>query len=100
MGLEASTYLSGLVSTNPVSGDSQQQGDDHLRLIKSVLKATFPGAGGQGFASAITASEVELNYCDGVTSPIQTQLNAIKATAEKVEVPAGSIVSSSRQRPQ
>ena len=42
MGLEAATYIDDFVVTNPVAGDNVSQGDDHLRLLKSVLKATFP----------------------------------------------------------
>jgi microcystin-dependent protein len=43
MGLEAATYLASLVTTNPVgSTDAKSQGDDHLRLIKSTLKNSFP----------------------------------------------------------
>lgn len=44
MGLETGTYISDLDGTNPVSGDGIAQGDDHLRLIKTVLKSTFPNA--------------------------------------------------------
>lgn len=44
MGLEAATYIQDLVVTNPSGGDQKAQGDDHIRLIKSVLKNTFPGA--------------------------------------------------------
>lgn len=43
MGLEAATYIDDLVITNPVAGDNVSQGDDHLRLIKNVVKATLPG---------------------------------------------------------
>lgn len=44
MGLEAATYLNDLVSSNPIgASDTKSFGDDHLRLIKAVLKATFPG---------------------------------------------------------
>jgi hypothetical protein len=42
MGLESATYLNGLVDTNPGATDNVSQGDDHLRLIKSVLKNSFP----------------------------------------------------------
>lgn len=42
MGLEAGTFVNDLTVTNPAGGDGKSQGDDHLRLIKSVLKATFP----------------------------------------------------------
>jgi len=44
MALESATYISGLVDTNPSGSDSISQGDDHLRLIKSVLKSTLPNA--------------------------------------------------------
>lgn len=47
MGLEVASFVSGLNALNPVGGtDPKSQGDDHLRLIKSVLLATFPGAVG------------------------------------------------------
>ena len=44
MGLETGTYVSDLVTANPPTTDSKQQGDDHIRLLKSVLQATFPNA--------------------------------------------------------
>lgn len=44
MGLEAGTYVSDLNSSNPQSTDQRKQGDDHIRLIKALLKATFPNA--------------------------------------------------------
>jgi len=46
MGLETGTYVEDLVATNPVGTDAKSAGDDHFRLIKSVLKATFPGMSG------------------------------------------------------
>lgn len=44
MGLEAGTFVNDLVITNPPGTDPILQGDDHLRLIKSVLKTTLPNA--------------------------------------------------------
>jgi hypothetical protein len=44
MALESATYVDGLVITNPTGSDSISQGDDHIRLIKKVLKNTFPDA--------------------------------------------------------
>lgn len=41
MALETGNYIGDLVSTNPASGDGKAQGDDHIRLIKKVLKNTF-----------------------------------------------------------
>ena len=59
MGLETGDYISELVDTNPVVGDPVGQGDDHLRLIKKVLKTQFSGLAG---TTAIASSEAELNY--------------------------------------
>jgi hypothetical protein len=84
MSLESATTIAGLVATNPASGDAVSQGDDHLRLLKAVLKAQFPGAAAGGFAIPITATEAELNYVHGVKSAIQTQLNGA--------VPIGTVV--------
>ena len=45
MGLETFGFINDLVSTNPVGAtDTKAQGDDHLRGIKSTLKANFPNA--------------------------------------------------------
>lgn len=71
MALETATYISDLVSSNPTSSDGLSQGDDHLRLLKSTLKATFPNISG-----VVTPTQAELNYVDGVTSPLQSQIDA------------------------
>ena len=44
MALESASFISGLVSANPPGTDAISQGDDHLRLIKTVLKASLPNA--------------------------------------------------------
>ena len=74
--LTGTKYIDDLVATNPAAGDNVSEGDDHIRGIKNVLKTTFPSIDG-----AITATDTELNYVDGVTSNVQTQLNAKFATA-------------------
>lgn len=71
MALETGTYISDLNASNPASSDPKSQGDDHLRLIKSTVKTTFPNISG-----AVTPTHTELNYVAGVTSAIQTQINA------------------------
>ncbi len=71
MGLESGTEISDLVSTNPTTTDKRRQGDDHLRLIKNVLKTTFPNING-----VTTPTLAEFNFLLGVTSLIQTQLDA------------------------
>lgn len=76
MALETGTYISDLVVANPTASDPKSQGDDHLRLIKSTLKTTFANVTG-----AVTPTHVEFNYMVGVTSAVQTQLNAKGAIA-------------------
>lgn len=60
MGLETATYINGLVDTNPSASDNANQGDNHLRLIKSTLKATFPNITG-----AVTVTHSDLNTVTG-----------------------------------
>jgi hypothetical protein len=80
MGLESATYINGLVDTNPTASDNANQGDNHLRLIKSVLKATFPNING-----AVTATPAQLNtaylpLAGGTVSGAVTVTGAITAT--------------------
>lgn len=86
MALESATYISDLVSTNPTTSDPLAQGDDHIRLIKATVKATFPNVSG-----AVTPTHTELNYVDGVTSSIQTQLDAKSVNGTSAVHTAGSL---------
>ena len=76
MGLETGTYISELVSANPTATDPISQGDDHLRLIKVVLKNQFSGLSG---TTAVTSSGAELNILDGVTATY-AELNYLDIT--------------------
>jgi len=64
MAKETATYISQLVATNPVASDSVSVGDDHLRMLKTVLKTQFSGLSG---TTAVTATEAEMNYLDIAT---------------------------------
>jgi len=64
MGLETASYISQLVDTNPVVGDPVGEGDDHLRLIKTVLQTQFPNL----TAGAVNTTQTEMNLLDGVTA--------------------------------
>jgi len=76
MAKETATYISQLVATNPVASDSVSVGDDHLRMLKTVLKTQFSGLSG---TTAISSSEAELNILDGVTATA-TELNYLDLT--------------------
>lgn len=75
MTVESASYINQLDNTLPLSADKKSEGDNHLRLVKTVLKTQFPNFG----TAAMTATTTELNYVVGVTSGIQVQINA-KAT--------------------
>lgn len=42
MTVESTTTIDGLVADSPTSFDKKSEGDDHIRLLKAVLKASFP----------------------------------------------------------
>ena len=67
MPLETGDFISDLVETNPPGTDNVSQGDDHVRLIKHVLKTTFPNIDG-----AVTATDEELNSAGKSLMPIVT----------------------------
>lgn len=80
MTIETATYISQLDATYPASGDAKSEGDNHLRLIKSAVKATWPNL----TATPVTTTSAELNYVTGVTSSIQGQINSKAALASPV----------------
>ena len=63
MALESSTFINGLVVTNPTSSDNISDGDNHIRLLKSTIKATFPNVTGavSGTHTAINSAVTEAN---------------------------------------
>jgi hypothetical protein len=77
MALETFNYIDSLNTANPTATDNVSEGDDHIRGIKTTLKNTFPNVN-----AAVSPTDEELNYVDGVTSAIQTQLDAKISTAD------------------
>jgi hypothetical protein len=55
-GLETGTYISDLVTTNPTGSDNYATADDHLRLLKTTIKNTFPNIN-----NAVTKTDEQLN---------------------------------------
>ena len=56
MALESGTYIDSLNVSNPAATDALAQADDHLRLLKSTIKSTFPNVAG-----AITGTHTAIN---------------------------------------
>lgn len=65
MALESGTYINSLNAVNPAATDGIAQADDHMRLIKSTVKASFPGVTG-----AVSSTHTELNALDGFTGTV------------------------------
>jgi hypothetical protein len=78
MGLETGTYIDSLVVANPAATDALSQADEHLRLLKSTIKATFPNVD-----AAVTATPTDLNtktalVSDGTDVTFNTGVTADK----------------------
>lgn len=67
MGLEAVSFIADFVETNPAVGDQRHEGDDHIRRIKSALKATFPGMGGRSWRTQVKGSGYTVVVGDNMT---------------------------------
>ena len=97
MSVESASYINQLDSTRPTSSDLKSEGDNHLRLLKSTIQTTFPNITG-----AVTPTQTELNRIVGVTSAIQTQLDAKAPLASPVltgtpTVPTAATVTTNTQ---
>lgn len=65
MPLETATYISDLEPSNPAGTDQLAQGDDHIRMLKAVLQATFPNITGP-----VTVDQDTLNATTGAIVPV------------------------------
>jgi len=94
MPVETGTTIEDMDDSWPLSGDATSQGDDHLRLIKSVLKTQFPGINGDGFSIPLVVNEYELNYVAGATKNIPAAITALEAgvvsTGAVLSAPVGT----------
>ena len=77
MTVETATSISMLSATLPLATGPISEGDDHLRLIKSVLQDQFTSLG----TSAVTATATELNLIDGYTGTT-AELNTLDVTTQ------------------
>jgi microcystin-dependent protein len=56
MPIESASYVNQLNSAYPAATDGVKEGDDHIRLVKKVLKDTFPN-----LDAAVTKTAADLN---------------------------------------
>jgi hypothetical protein len=86
MALESATTINQLVATNPTLTDPKAQGDDHLRLIKSTLKNTFPNITG-----VVTVTQDQLNVLTDPTVLLKPGMIMLWGGAI-VNIPAGWVL--------
>lgn len=92
MGLETGTYLNDLNVANPVgASDLLAQGDDHIRLVKSTLKNTFPNMGGAAWRVQSKGSNYTLAATDNM-SVIRGTASITLATEAAATIGNGFIV--------
>lgn len=103
MALESGSYIGDLNVANPSGTDPKSQGDDHIRLLKTAARNSFPGfsgvvAGtgtesGSGSAYVVALSPAPASYTAGMmvvfkavhanAGPATLQVNALAAKALK-----------------
>jgi hypothetical protein len=87
MALESAGFISALNSANPTASDGLSQGDDHIRLLKATLLATFPNF----TAAALTSTQAQLDGAVGLAGrfPVVTaDIAASAVTAAKIATDA------------
>lgn len=84
MSLESASFIADLVSTNPLGTDKRKLGDDHLRLIKAVLQATFPNASTAFWFPCISAKSADFSITandDNTTFLVDTTAGNVTISA-------------------
>ena len=76
MAVDPAIYIGTLDANLPLGSEAASELDNNFRHIKGVLKTNLPNITG-----VMSASHTELNYVAGVTSAIQTQIDAKGAIA-------------------
>ena len=76
MTVESATYISGLNATLPTGADAKAEGDDHIRLLKSTILASFPGITG-----AMTGTHTQLNKLVSTFSIASASAGAVTVDA-------------------
>jgi hypothetical protein len=79
MAAESAGYIHQLNKDAPQGGESISEGDDHLRVIKTAIRGTFPEVKG-----AVTSSHTDLNAVSGLitdVADVKAEVDALDKTA-------------------
>lgn len=100
MALETGTYISDLVATNPAGTDAKSTLDDHIKLIKATLLATFANITGAVTPTHTTLNKVGVTQSpgDNTTAPASTAfVQAAIATVNAQTATTVAVVSGTSQ---
>ena len=87
MALESATYIDDLVDTNPTATDDVSEGDDHIRLLKSTIQATFPNVTGEVSLTHSQLNQIPtLGTEQATTSGTEIDFTSIPSWATKIEI--------------
>lgn len=78
MALETASTIDQLVTTNPPDTDPLAETDDHIRLIKSTLKTTFP--------SLVGATTVTSALLNGIPA-VNTRVATLESNRARLDIP-------------
>ena len=101
MAIEAASSIYELNQNLPLDADEQAEGDDHIRVIKSVLKAVFPGMGGAlgrviskaiGFTPGVTENTCIFHCTAAITVALPAVASAPDGTYYLINAFGGDLV--------
>jgi len=87
MTVESASTIAQLDATLPRGSDPRSEGDNHMRLIKAMLKTQFT-SGGPGLDAPVTVTAQELNSLAGVTGNIEERLVYLEEAVDSGILPA------------
>jgi len=61
-------WVTQLVAANPLVGDAVGEGDDHLRMLKTVLKNSFPSSSTTAIVPDVSSASGKYLTNDGTDS--------------------------------
>ena len=96
MSLESATWAVQLSATDPISSDPRSQGDDHHRLIKTVMQAELSSANRQWVYTGDTVareSTTEFTIDASDQSSVYEPNRRVKITGESTGTVYGSVTS-------
>ena len=68
MALETANWVTQLVDTNPTTSDPVSEGDDHLKMIKTVLSNSFPSTSTTAIMPNMSGNSGKVLSNDGTDS--------------------------------